>query len=599
MRTGRSSRITAFLFAAAAVFAMFFSSAASAAGHIAVIQDYNGVLNNLHPKDDFTALVNMQNVTNAFYMQDGIEDDFDFLFVFLKGTANVLLHAEAAPRGFTAQQAGQGTGAPAPDSSPANFGSNGKLKLVGDMFIVDAFPTDPTAAYIPLGNPLLGEGSPQAVFSGVEWMARVAGRYWMSYAKYGSGKGDLLDNASDPKNWSFFFSNGGSVMGGNKFRDDGQNRWMIMDEKKMYTTLDQYLMGMIGPDEVIDENHEYFTIIPEGSDYKRTDLPKDGGGYMEGARGDTITINDLVSANGAMNPDHTQSQKDFRCAFILVVPQGSSAMSTDLDKLEVLRNKFQLWFNQNTSLNGHMDCTLDGSGIDGDVDGDEGGSDGDEDNGECVPDTKRCKNDVVEMCDVNHNWQFVQDCGSEDMVCSGGECVSEGCTETPGGASSCSGTCCDPTFKSCLGNSLCTCNFDSGNGEGTYQSNSCISVCSEAGKDFDRCGEPEEGKADACICEGGVVSPDGDQTGTDGDEVINGECSPQTVFFDCDTNFRCLSNTCSPCPEGTERTGELNFCTEIEGGEEESSGGGCSSAAGAGLWLALLGLTAFSRRRNV
>jgi len=575
---------------------MFFSTAAIAGSNIVVIEDYNGVLTNLHPKDDFTALINMQNATNAFYMQEGIEDDFDFLFVFLKGTANLLSHADAAPRGFTAQQAGQGTGAPSPDSTPANFGSAGKLKLVGDMFIVDAFPSNPESYYVPMGNPLLGEGYPQAVFTGVEWLGRVAGRYWMSYATYGSDKGDLLDNPSDPKHWSFFFSNGGSVMGGNKYRDDGSNRWMIMDQEKMYTTLDQYLMGMIGPEEVLaDENIEYFTITPTESDYKRTDLPADGGGFMKGTRGDTITIESIISSNGALNPDNTQSQKDFRCAFILVIPPGTGAAPIDVDKLDLLRNKFELWFNQNTSVKGFMDCTLDGSGVDGDEDGD-GSTDGDDGPTECVPDSKRCSGDVVEQCDTNHNWGFFKNCASDDMTCKGGECVSEGCTETEGGASSCSGTCCDPTFTSCRSSSLCTCNFDAGTGEGTYLSHNCNNVCTEAGKEFDRCGQPEEGAADACICEGGVVNPDGDESPTDGDSTVEGECSPETVFYDCETNFRCLANACSPCPEGTERVGELNFCSEAEGGDEDSSAGGCSASAGAGLWFALLGLAAFRRR---
>ncbi len=569
-------------------FTLIACGSAIAANHIAVVEDYSGILVDLHPSNGIPP---MQNATNAFYSMDGVEDEFDFIFVFLTGASTLFTPTDTMPRAYTTAQAGNGTGAPAADATPQSFGSDGQLKLVGDMYIVSALPSNPEDDYFPLGNAITGSGAPSAVFSGVEMVGRMAGSYWMAYAKYGSNQGDMLDNPSNPSFWSFFFHTGSSVMGGNFFRDDGSDRWMIMDQEKKYSTLDQYFMGMIGPDEVMDENTEYFFVNPTNNDYARTDLPALGGGFMKGTKGDNITMEQITSAMGPITPDHTQSQKNFRCAFVLVAPPGQ-VNGMDVNKLDMLRNKFEIWFNHNTSINGYMDCTLDGSGVDGDEDG--GGSDGDEDM--CVPDSKRCKGDIVEQCDTNHDWLPIKNCSDDDMTCNSGECVSSGCQETEGGSSSCQGTCCDPSFVICLGNSLCTCKFDSDTGEGVYTSNNCVNLCENNGKEFDFCGAPEEGLDAACVCEGGVVSPDGEGEG-EGEGEAEDECTPQSVALDCLVNQRCLGGNCVDCPEGEVRTGNENFCVAGED-DDDSGSGGCSATAGASAWLMLLAAAAIRRKRR-
>ena len=101
---------------------------------------------------------------------------------------------------------------------------------------------------------------------------------------------------------------------------------------EQYSPIELYLAGFIPPEEVPD-----FQTAEDGEWLfdERGNIVKDDNGYrMFTASGfKTVTIEGIIADHGPRVPDHSQAQKDFRAAVILLVSEQYPATREKLERL--------------------------------------------------------------------------------------------------------------------------------------------------------------------------------------------------------------------------------------------------------------------------
>lgn len=215
----------------------------------------------------------------------------------------------------------------------STFGSSGRLQGLLNMNRPEAFAaldgrriSDPaSAAYAIMGQEM--------------------SHRWLAYARFqqpgfNGGQPSSLTLGRDQAHWSALLHSGPSdpsaplsvsVQDGVTWRDNGNGTFTALDvfwdpdfalsPHARYSSLDLYLMGLVAPQEV-----DPFFIILDG---------RLGGQLVPStarlARGTTVTgtrldvsVQDVVAANGERVPDHTQSQKDFNMAVVVVTAPGQT-----------------------------------------------------------------------------------------------------------------------------------------------------------------------------------------------------------------------------------------------------------------------------------
>ncbi len=97
-----------------------------------------------------------------------------------------------------------------------------------------------------------------------------------------------------------------------------------------YSPIELYLAGFISPDEVPD------LWVAEGGEYLLTESGRcvradNGDCIFTASRIRTYTIEDIVAEHGERTPDHTQSQRDFRAAAVLLIDKDHPLVQWQLD----------------------------------------------------------------------------------------------------------------------------------------------------------------------------------------------------------------------------------------------------------------------------
>lgn len=226
-------------------------------------------------------------ICQKFYSH--FDDDYDFLHIVI-GRTNYANRHHAVTRIDA-----QGIGAP-PKNVDAQFFSAGRL-LGTTLF--------PVAT-------MFDNGAPSACHEvGHQWLNQLnfapmqnAGDHWplSDICKDLMGLSLAGDNAGGEFNFDL-------VPMGNDFKLVPNN------DPKVYSDLGLYLMGMIPANQV--GSHFVFN--------DQTQQP--GGGILHGPV-TTITVNQIVSHEGARVPDSTKSQKRFRVATLLVTKSGLAPAET-------------------------------------------------------------------------------------------------------------------------------------------------------------------------------------------------------------------------------------------------------------------------------
>jgi hypothetical protein len=200
----------------------------------------------------------------------------------------------------------------------AYYGSNSKLQGTIDMGNVSTLAVNP---YSELLNQTL------TVLSH-EFVHRFG-----AYVRY-----KLPDNSlstallgKDNSHWSYLLDSQGSVMYGNGWNDNGDGTYTSATIMNSYSPLDLCLMGMIPKDQVPP------ILLIGNPAIDKTQLPFLG--VTVSGTTSTVSINDIVAAEGERVPNVSTSQKQFNVGYVLLVRHGDS-IGQAAQALDVVRKGF-------------------------------------------------------------------------------------------------------------------------------------------------------------------------------------------------------------------------------------------------------------------
>jgi hypothetical protein len=230
----------------------------------------------------------------------------------------------------------QGIGLDRRDDSAA-WGSAGRLESVVFMDVVD----------------------PYLDVNGFEILGHEVAHRWLAHFRFkdplGTTSGALLGRGG--VHWSFFLDTDASVMEGNDIADAGGGRFQTVDFTRRYSALDQYAMGLRGPEEV-----EPFFYV-EGADnfrpnrpYKFSSSPEAGVSFTGVRR--AVRMEDVLAVMGPRVPDAAHAPRSSRLAFVLVADATAPATPARTAGVSRIRARFEDLFREATDGRGSVDTSL-------------------------------------------------------------------------------------------------------------------------------------------------------------------------------------------------------------------------------------------------
>ncbi len=265
-------------------------------------------------------------VARAFYASHA--DAYDFLIVL--PTFQASLGTDAAGLHIPVRNEVEGIGVGHYDRG-TQFGSAARLK-----------------GYIDMGSLMSGHPS-ISVEEAAGVVAHEVAHQWSGRAKYRDPttweiKSDLIGR--DGGHWSFFLDSDASVLYGSDWeaRASGQYesvRSAYTPGAGRYSSLDLYLMGLLGPEEV----QAPFVLLRPGVSvsYAPTSLPPEDKTLIA-ATPNFVSLDDIIQAMGPRKPAAAVSQKGFRAAFIILTAPGQTATEEQIQFVSDLRRVFSTRF---------------------------------------------------------------------------------------------------------------------------------------------------------------------------------------------------------------------------------------------------------------
>jgi hypothetical protein len=240
-------------------------------------------------------------------------DTFDFL-VYLSTFDYALPEAGAEGFYLPVRNDVQGINQPVFDNS-AQFGSASKLQGTIDLGNINALAAAPFGPLLDTNVRLLNH----------ELMHRFG-----SYVRFKNADDSLNTNllGKDNAHWSYLLDSKGSIMYGNGWRDNADGTFTATSARSGYSPLDLYLMGMIPKEQVPP------MLLIDNANIDKTKLPNLGDSISGTAR--TITIDDIIAAEGERIPNAATAQKKFNVGFVLLTRAGDDTTAAT-QAIETLR----------------------------------------------------------------------------------------------------------------------------------------------------------------------------------------------------------------------------------------------------------------------
>lgn len=250
------------------------------------------------------------------------------------------------------------------------------------------------------------------------------GHRWGSFVYYGNGPGNGRDILGrDQSHWSYFLQSGNSALEGNDWRDNRNGSFTTQTNafRLGFSDLDLYLMGFKPQNEVAD----FFLIRDvnvrgQRDDFGRTlnaaSPPAFGRSTtVSGTRHD-ITINDVVTAEGARNPGFDTAQKVWSVATVLILNQGSRDSWGDSQQrvVEDMLDDWEAMFETETGNVADLVLTLEDSP-----------PEPDRDFGEECTSTDQCNPDNSTVCLTTDDGRICSKRCGEASECGNGYCCAE------------------------------------------------------------------------------------------------------------------------------------------------------------------------------
>jgi hypothetical protein len=226
----------------------------------------------------------------------------------------------------------QGINRPIFDNS-ASYGSAGRLQGTIDMGNVTA-----------LASNLYG----QKLDTTLTTLSHELMHRFGAYVRFKNPDGTLNTGllGRDDAHWSWLLDSRGSIMYGNGWKDNGDGTFTSTAMQSGFSPLDLYLMGILPKEQVPP------MLLIENITVDRTQLPQLGA-TVSGAA-ETVTIDDIIAAEGARIPDATASPKTFKLGYVLLTREGDDP-SDALRAIETLRTAFAGRFAELTGGKGSIE----------------------------------------------------------------------------------------------------------------------------------------------------------------------------------------------------------------------------------------------------
>ncbi len=294
---------------------------------------------------------------------------YDAVFVFTTHPMTGLLTLFSTPAGNLVRQTDQGVayGSFLIRQPPSAYGSAATLKhcvFAGSLAALPAHPDDPfTVQSSPFG------GQSSTGVTGIGMLGHEFGHHWGVYAAYdkGDGRGPQAlfrgNTREDTQNSPITTSNlhwsaladTHSVMFGNFITDNQDGTFTLAGGDHRYGYFDQYLMGLRSAAETPP-----LLVIDDGSGLGSADYPVPPG-QTQAVSGDavSVSIDDVIRADGPRVPAYPDAQRCFRAAFVLVTQQGHVATPQEIALVDAYRQRWESWFAWATDARGSSDTRLD------------------------------------------------------------------------------------------------------------------------------------------------------------------------------------------------------------------------------------------------
>ncbi|MFP4040966.1 MAG: CARDB domain-containing protein, partial [Desulfosudaceae bacterium] len=261
----------------------------------------------------------VQAISNEFFASHA--DKYDFLVIF-SGFDFEMPETDNA-RGFYCgiKNDVQGIGIEPYDNSPL-YGSDSRLQGAVVMGCLDDKVTD---ALSPEFSTIMGTLSHELLHR------------WGCYATFQdeNNEGSQALLGKNMAHWSFLLDTDGSLMYGNQWHDNGNGTFTSLPGHKYYSPLDLYLMGLVDKTEV----PPMLLIDNPEIDPKR--LPVAGETISGTAR--TVTIEDIIAAEGERIPSAENAQKQFRIGTVLIVRPGMYQQS-QVARIRTVMSNWVMWY---------------------------------------------------------------------------------------------------------------------------------------------------------------------------------------------------------------------------------------------------------------
>lgn len=274
------------------------------------VMEIAGSYDSIKP-DGTISEVPRQEISREFIRLHG--DIYDFLVIFTTFPF-AMPNTEAGGFYIGAKNDTQGIGEPIFDNT-ALFGSNGKLQGTVDLGNIGNVVNDPLdttfeATLNVLSHEIAHRWGPHVAFRNADGTVSHA----------------LLDE--EARHWSYLLDSSASLMYGNAWRENGDGTFTSTGAWSGFSPLDLYLMGLYDRTEVppllLIDNPAIDPGLSSHAGDTVTGTPR------------TVTIDDIIAAEGERIPAASQAQKEFRVGFVLLTKPDVSAGNA-LAKIEAIR----------------------------------------------------------------------------------------------------------------------------------------------------------------------------------------------------------------------------------------------------------------------
>lgn len=167
---------------------------------------------------------------------------------------------------------------------------------------------------------------------------------------------------SDPYHWAFYLNTGASPMGGNFWNDLGGGSYELLPVDNIeYCELDLYTMGLISAEEV--EPIKLLINIKNGDDTetpgtKKLKIARVPVATTVEADVKTITIDEIIAAEGRRERDAGYNARTIRQAWIYVYDDAAGPNNSELTRLSELQSQWKDLFETATGGRSNMITTL-------------------------------------------------------------------------------------------------------------------------------------------------------------------------------------------------------------------------------------------------